>query len=215
MKCVNGSTAPTLFAFGHAHLDVAWLWPLAETQRKAARTFSNQLALMEEYPEYKFLQSQPHLYYMVRAAYPELYRRIKQAVKRGQLIADGGMWVEADTNLSGGESLIRQFLHGKRFFREEFGVENEVLWLPDVFGYSGALPQIMAGCGIKYFSTAKIFWNYHGGEPFPYNTFYVGGHRRLGGAGQPDQRLQFAGRPRQRHPALERAGAEGRHRHAD
>ena len=81
------------------------------------------------------------------------------------------MWVEADTNISGGESLIRQFVHGKRFFRDEFGVESELLWLPDVFGYSGAMPQIMQGCGIKYFSTQKIFWAYNGGDPFPYNTF--------------------------------------------
>ncbi len=171
LECVNGSTAPTLFAFGHAHLDVAWLWPLEETERKCVRTFSSQLALMAEYPEYRFLQSQAHLYWMVKHHYPDLYRRIKRAVKAGQFIPEGGMWVEADTNISGGESLIRQFLYGKRFFRDEFGVECQILWLPDVFGYSGALPQIMRGCGIKYFSTQKIFWTYHGGEPFPYNTF--------------------------------------------
>lgn len=171
LECVNGSTAPVLFAFGHAHLDVAWLWPLKETGRKCVRTFSSQLALMEEYPEYRFLQSQAYLYWMVKTHYPDLYRRIKQAVRAGQFIPEGGMWVEADTNLSGGESLIRQFLYGKRFFRDEFGVECQILWLPDVFGYSGALPQIMRGCGIKYFSTQKIFWTYHGGDPFPYNTF--------------------------------------------
>jgi alpha-mannosidase len=171
LECVNGSTAPTLFAFGHAHLDVAWLWPLEETERKAVRTFSSQLALMEEYPEYRFLQSQAHLYWMVKQHYPDLYRRIKRAVKAGQFVPEGGMWIEADTNISGGESLIRQFLYGKRFFREEFGVECEILWLPDVFGYSGALPQIMRGCGIRYFSTQKIFWAYNGGEPFPHNTF--------------------------------------------
>jgi alpha-mannosidase len=171
LECVNGSTAPTLFAFGHAHIDVAWLWPLAETERKCVRTFATQLALMEEYPEYKFLQSQPHLYRMVETHYPELYERIQAAARAGQFIADGGTWVEPDTNISGGESLIRQFLHGKRFYREEFGVECEMLWLPDVFGYSGALPQIMRGCGVKYFSTQKIFWTYNGGDPFPYNTF--------------------------------------------
>jgi alpha-mannosidase len=171
LECVNGSTAPTLFAFGHAHIDVAWLWPLAETERKAGRTFATQLALMEEYPEYRFLQSQPHLYTMVRERYPELYTRIKEAAARGQFIPDGAAWVEPDTNVTGGESLIRQLIHGKRFFREEFGVECELLWLPDVFGYSGALPQILRGCGIKYFSTQKIFWAYNGGDPFPYNTF--------------------------------------------
>jgi len=127
---------------------------------------------MEQYPEFKFLQSQAHLYRMAQRLYPELYARIKEAVKRGQWIVEGGMWVEADTNISSGESLIRQFIHGKRYFKEEFGVENELMWLPDVFGYSGALPQIMAGCGINYFSTQKIFWTYNGGEPFPYNTFW-------------------------------------------
>lgn len=171
LECTNGSTAPTLFAFGHSHIDMAWLWPLTETERKCTRTLGTQLALLEEYPEYKYLQSQPQLYAMMKAHYPELYTRVKEMVKQGRMIPDGGMWVEADTNLSSGESLIRQFIHGKKFFRDEFGVENELLWLPDVFGYSGALPQIMKGCGIRYFATAKIFWAYGGAEPFPYNTF--------------------------------------------
>jgi alpha-mannosidase len=172
LACRNGSTSPTMFAFGHAHIDVAWLWPLAETERKAARTFSTQLGLIEEYPGFKFLQSEPHLYQMVKTRYPEIYQRVKKAVKDNRIVAEGGMWVEADTNITGGESLIRQFLHGLAFFRQELGVDNELLWLPDVFGYSGSLPQIMRGCGIRYFSTAKIFWNYNGGEVFPYNTFH-------------------------------------------
>jgi len=172
LECVNGSTAPLMFAFGHAHLDVAWLWPLAETERKAVRTFSSQLALMEEYPEYRFLQSETEVYNMVKTHYPEVYERVKEAVGTGRLIAEGSMWVEPDTNITGGESLIRQFIHGMRFFREEFGIETQVMWLPDVFGYSGACPQIMRGCGVKYFSTAKIFWNYYGGDPFPHNTFW-------------------------------------------
>lgn len=172
LACVNGSTAPVLYAFGHGHIDVAWLWPLAETERKAARTLSTQLALIREYPGYRFLQSEPHLYLMLKEKYPELYGRVAKAARAGRIVAEGGMWVEADTNLSGGESLIRQFLHGGRFFREEFGQENELLWLPDVFGYSGALPQIMRGCGIRYFSTAKIYWIYNGGDPFPYTTFH-------------------------------------------
>jgi alpha-mannosidase len=171
LDCVNGSTAPTMFAFGHAHLDVAWLWPLAETERKIGRTLATQLALAEEYPEFKFLESQPHLYHMLKARYPELYERVRAAVGAGQLIPEGSTWVEPDTNIPSGESLIRQFLYGKRFFRQEFGVECQLLWLPDVFGYSGALPQIMRGCGVRYFSTHKIFWTYKGGEPFPYNTF--------------------------------------------
>ena len=171
LDCKNGSTAPTLYAIGHAHLDVAWLWPLAETERKIGRTISNQLALMAEYPDYKYIQTQPHLFTMLRRLYPELYTRAQTAVTSGQLIVEGGMWVEADTNLPSGESLIRQFIHGKRFFKEEFGVESELLWLPDVFGYSGSLPQIMKGCGIHYFATHKIFWTYNGGDPFPYNLF--------------------------------------------
>ena len=167
----NGDTTPEMIGFGHGHLDVAWLWPLAETERKCVRTFSTQLALMKRYPEYKFLQSQPHLYQMVKDHYPDLYLQVQEAVARGQWIPDGAAWVEPDTNITGGESLIRQLIHGKRFFRDEFDVECELLWLPDAFGYSAALPQIMLGCGVKYFSTHKIFWLYNGGTPFPYNTF--------------------------------------------
>ncbi|MFZ6026110.1 MAG: alpha-mannosidase [Chloroflexota bacterium] len=172
LDSVNGSTMPTLHAFGHAHLDIAWLWPLQETERKMARTIVNQLALFDEYPEYKFLQSQPHLYLMLRQKYPALYERLKEAVQTGRLLADGAMWVESDTNLAGGEALIRQVLYGRRFFRDEFGVDSRVLWLPDVFGYSGALPQILKGCGCTGFATQKITWTYNGGEPFPYNTFW-------------------------------------------
>ncbi len=168
---VNGTTAPTMFAFGHAHLDVAWLWPLAETERKFARTIATQLALMGEYPEYRFLQSQPYLFGVLKNRYPGLYERAKEAIKSGRLVPEGGMWIEADSNISGGESLIRQFIHGKRFFRDEFGLDSEILWLPDAFGFSGALPQIMRGCGVRYFATAKLAWRYAGGEPFPYNTF--------------------------------------------
>lgn len=167
----NGSTAPQMFCFGHSHIDVAWLWPLAQTFRKSAHTFSSMLALMDRYEEFRFLQSQAQLYDFLRAQYPRLYARIKRAARRGQWIADGAMWVEADMNVSGGEALIRQFLYGKRFFRREFGVDCRVCWLPDVFGYSANLPQILRGCGVRYFSTQKIYWNYHGGTTFPYDTF--------------------------------------------
>ena len=171
LACVNGTTAPTFYAFGHAHLDVAWLWPWAESERKFARTVINQLSLMEEYPEYRFLQSQPQLYLMLKNHYPELYERFKQALLSGKVIADGAMWVEADTNITGGESLIRQIMYAKQFFKQEFSRDMEVMWLPDVFGYSGALPQIMLNCGCTSFATQKIAWMYHGGDPFPYNTF--------------------------------------------
>ena len=172
LEARNGSTSPFMHAFGHAHIDVAWLWPLRETEAKCTRTFATQLAMMKEYPEYKFLQSQPHLYWMMKQRYPALYGLIRKAVKKGQWIPDGGMWVEADSNMSGGESLVRQFIHGKRFFKEEFGVENELLWLPDAFGFSGALPQIMAGCGVKFFSTSKLTWRWNDDAIFPYNTFW-------------------------------------------
>ncbi|MBM6995705.1 alpha-mannosidase [Paenibacillus sp. DXFW5] len=172
LACVNGSTVPTLYLMGQSHLDVAWLWPIEETKRKIARTMSNQLALIDEYPEYRYTQSQPYLFQLVKTLYPELYARIKQAVKEGKIIPEGSMWVEPDTNLPGGESLIRQAMHGKRFFKEEFGVDNEMLWLPDVFGYSGNLPQIMKGCGIKYFGSVKLFGTYDNvADPFPHNTF--------------------------------------------
>ncbi len=167
----NGDTTPEMIGFGHAHIDVAWLWPLAETERKCVRTFSTQLGLMARYPDYKFMQSQPQLYVLVKEKYPDLYNKILEAVERGQWIPDGASWVEPDTNVTGGESLIRQMIHGLRFYKEEFGIECEMLWLPDVFGYSGALPQIMRGCGLRFFSTQKIFWAYHGGARFPYNTF--------------------------------------------
>ena len=171
LESKNGPTMPTLFAFGHAHIDVAWLWPLQETERKMARTVINQLNLFDEYPQHIFLQSQPHLYEMLRRYYPELHQRFTAALKAGKVIADGGMWVEADTNVSGGESLIRQILYGKEYYKNVLGVDSKVLWLPDVFGYSGALPQILKSCGMIGFTTQKITWAYGGGDPFPYNTF--------------------------------------------
>ncbi|MBD3392300.1 MAG: alpha-mannosidase [Chitinivibrionales bacterium] len=167
----NRAAPPAMYAFGHGHLDVAWLWPLAESERKAARTLSNQLALADEYRGYGFLHSQPQLLQMVKDRYPALYRRAKAAARTGGIIPEGGMWVEADTNITGGESLIRQFMHGKRFIRKEFGRASRLLWLPDVFGYCGALPQIMKGCGVEYFATAKLRWHYQGGTDFPYDTF--------------------------------------------
>lgn len=172
LAAVNGSTAPKFYAIGNAHLDLAWLWPMAETYRKTERTFAAQLRLMEEYPEYKYIQSQPAAYEMCRKHYPDLFEKIRKAAKSGQWIADGAMWVEPDTNMAGGEALIRQLLYGKRYYQEYFDVDSQTLWLPDTFGYSAALPQILKGCGVKYLVTQKIFWSYNEGEQFPYHYFY-------------------------------------------
>ncbi len=144
---------------GHTHIDVAWWWTVAQTREKVVRSFATVLKLMEEYPNYKFMSSQPVLYHFLKQRYPELMEQIKARVKEGRWETEGGMWLEADCNLTSGESLVRQFVYGKRFFREEFGVDNKILWLPDVFGYSGALPQIMKKSGVDYFMTTKLAWN--------------------------------------------------------
>ena len=154
---------------GHTHIDVAWEWTLAQTREKALRSFSTVLALMDKYPEYKFMSSQPQLYKYLKEESPELYEKVKEKIKEGRWEVEGGMWVEADCNLSSGESLVRQFLYGKRFIKEEFGIDSRVLWLPDVFGYSAALPQIMKKCGIDKFITSKIGWNES--NKMPYDTF--------------------------------------------
>lgn len=153
---------------GHTHIDVAWWWTVEQTREKVGRSFATVLKLMEEYPGYRFMSSQPQLYTFLKERYPELYERLKERVAEKRWEPEGGMWVEADCNLTSGESLVRQFLHGKRFFREEFGVDNRILWLPDVFGYSGALPQIMKKCGIDYFMTTKLAWNQF--NKVPYDT---------------------------------------------
>ena len=158
----------TAACIGHTHIDVAWWWTVEQTREKVARSFATVLKLMEEYPGYKFMSSQPQLYVFLKERYPELYARLKERVAEKRWEPEGGMWVEADCNLTSGESLVRQFLYGKRFFREEFGVDNRILWLPDVFGYSGALPQIMKKCGIEYFMTTKLAWNQF--NKIPYDT---------------------------------------------
>lgn len=154
-----GYTDVIATCIGHTHIDVAWWWTVQQTREKVARSFSTVLKLMEEYPNYKFMSSQPILYQFLKERYPEVFEKIRERVKEGRWEPEGGMWVEADCNLTSGESLVRQFLYGKKFFKEEFGVDNEVLWLPDVFGYSGALPQIMKKSGIRYFMTTKLAWN--------------------------------------------------------
>ena len=156
-------------AIGHSHIDVEWLWPLRETVRKVGRTFASQLLLMERYPGFKYGSSQAQLYALCKEHYPALYRKVKKAVADGRWEVQGGMWVEADCNVPSGESLVRQCLVGQRFFRDEFGVVPRNLWLPDVFGYSGQLPQILKQCGIGFFLTQKLSWNRY--NVFPHNSF--------------------------------------------
>ncbi len=150
---------PRVIATGHAHIDLAYLWRLRHSRLKAANTFSTALYHMDRYPYFIFTQSQPQLYQFVKEDQPELYRRIQQKVVAGQWEPEGAMWVEADVNITGAESLVRQFLFGQRFFRQEFGYTCKVLWLPDVFGYSAALPQLIKNSGAEYFITSKISWN--------------------------------------------------------
>ena len=160
----------SVYPLGHAHLDTAWLWPLHITHLKMAHTTANQLRLMERYPEYVFVHSQASQYEWVEKEYPALFEQIKQAIHRGQWEPVGSMWVEADCNLTGSESMVRQFLYGRRYFRDKLGVQTHDMWLPDVFGYSAALPQILKKFDIKYFLTQKISWNQF--NKFPHHTFW-------------------------------------------
>jgi alpha-mannosidase len=171
---IENSGAPiaaVIHATGHAHIDVAWLWTLGQTRRKAERTFHTVIRLMEQFPEYQFTQSQPQLYQFIKEDQPALFASIKQRIAEKRWEPIGGMWVEADCNLSGAESLARQFLLGRTFFREHFGkdAESPVLWLPDVFGYAWALPQLIQQAGLKYFMTIKIGWSQY--NRLPYDTF--------------------------------------------
>ncbi|MBQ8213883.1 MAG: alpha-mannosidase [Clostridia bacterium] len=161
--------APKTICIGHTHIDCAWLWTLKQTREKVQRSFSSVVELMSRYPEYRFMSSQALLYQYLKEEAPKLYERVKQLIRDGRWECEGGMWVEADCNLPSGESLVRQVLYGKRFFKEEFDVENRVLWLPDVFGYSAALPQILRKSGIEWFVTSKISWN--DCNKMPYDTF--------------------------------------------
>lgn len=167
---LHAADRPSILFAGHSHIDVAWLWPLEETRRKCGRTFATVLSLMDQYPDYHFLQSQPQLYKYTKEDFPQVYERLCRRVAEGRWEATGGMWVEADTNVPSGESLVRQVLFGKRFFRQEFGVDNTLLWLPDVFGYTAALPQIIAKSGMEYFMTTKVSWNQW--NKIPYDTFW-------------------------------------------
>ncbi len=167
---VNASDAPYAGLIGHSHMDTAWLWHIDETIKKCARTYSNQLSLMEQYPEYMFVQSSACHSDMMRKYYPELFARIQQKVKEGKYEPNGGVWVECDCNITSGEAMVRQFLWGQRFTRKYFDYTSNCFWLPDTFGYSAAIPQIMKGCGVDYFLTTKLSWN--DTNAFPYDTFY-------------------------------------------
>ena len=154
---------------GHTHIDVAWLWTLDQTREKVQRTFGNVIEMMKKYPDYKFMSSQPQLLKYLKEEAPEMYEEVRKLVKEGRIELEGSMWLEADCNLSSGESLVRQILFGKRFFKKEFGVDNSIVWLPDVFGYSAAMPQIMKKSGVNKFVTSKIAWNET--NRMPYDTF--------------------------------------------
>lgn len=163
------ASAHTLHAVGHAHIDSAWLWPVRETARKVSRTFSNVLALMDEDPDVVFASSSAQQFAWVKEYYPDLFARIVERVREGRFIPVGGMWVESDTNMPGGEALARQFLFGKSFFLREFGIDTPEVWLPDSFGYTGALPQIAKAAGARWFLTQKISWNET--NRMPHHTF--------------------------------------------
>lgn len=163
------ASAHRILATGHAHIDSAWLWPVRETVRKCARTFTNVTSLMDEYPDFVFSCSSAQQYAWLKEHHPRVYERIREKVVAGTFVPVGGMWVESDTNMPGSEALARQFIAGKRFFLDEFGVECEEAWMPDSFGYSAALPQIVAAAGERWFLTQKISWNQT--NRFPHHTF--------------------------------------------
>ncbi|MGG0741325.1 alpha-mannosidase [Niallia taxi] len=170
LQTISKTSDITIHTVGHTHIDVAWLWRLKNTREKSARSFSTVLHLMKQFPDYLFLQTQPQLYDYLKCDYPDIYAQIKERVAEGKWEAGGAMWLEADCNIPSGESLVRQILHGKNYFKEEFGVDCEYLWLPDVFGYSWALPQILIKSGIKTMMTTKISWNQY--NRMPHDTFY-------------------------------------------
>ncbi|MGN0753572.1 MAG: alpha-mannosidase [Aristaeellaceae bacterium] len=171
LECHNGSTAPTMWLIANSHIDLAWLWPAEETFHKSARTYSNQLALMEEYPEYRFLLCEPALLEMLKAFDPAIWQRVKDAHARGQIIADGVFFVECDSNFPGGESIIRQLMWGRKWYQENLGETPQVAWHPDSFGYSAALPQLLRAFGVNYFATQKLLRADPECERFPYQDF--------------------------------------------
>lgn len=167
---IGGNAEGTIHMVGQSHIDIAWLWPVRETVRKTSRTFSTVNALMEEFPEYQFAQSQPQLFEYLKENDPELFAKVKERIREGRWELVGGMWVEPDLNIPSGESLMRQMLYGQRFYLEEFGKTSEIEWLPDTFGYCASLPQILRHGGVRYFMTTKLGWN--DTNVFPYDLFH-------------------------------------------
>lgn len=165
----NGGSAPAAALIGHSHIDTAWLWTLEETTKKIARTAANQFNLMDQYPEYRFIQSAAYHSWLMEQHYPQIFRQLQRRAAAGQFELNGAVWVECDCNIPSGESLVRQFLWGTRYIRSRFGLEQKAFWLPDTFGYSAALPQIMRGFGVTGFLTTKLAWN--DTNRFPYETF--------------------------------------------
>ena len=170
LELKNGPTTPTMGICGHSHIDTAWLWTVSETWRKLGRTYSSVLALMDQYPEFRFTQSAAYHYEKARELYPEVFQRVVERVKEGRWEVNGAMYIEPDCNIPSGESFVRQALVGQRLYREMFGLTTDTLWQPDVFGYSAALPQILQKSGVRYFLTTKLGWN--DTNRFPHDTFW-------------------------------------------
>jgi alpha-mannosidase len=170
LKLKNGDSGPSVGFVGHSHMDTCWLWTVGETIRKCARTYSNALNLMRQYPEYRFVQSSSYHLKMMEKHYPVIFEEIKERVIEGRWEPNGGSWIEPDGNIPSGESFIRNFIVGQAYTKEKFDYTSDTFWLPDTFGYNAALPQILRGCGLKYFTTTKLTWNET--SVFPYDTFY-------------------------------------------
>ena len=209
LEAIPYATPGRVILTGHSHLDIAWLWTTNELTRKTARTFANTLALMDAYPDFRFTQSQAATYWFIKEYYPELYPRIKEKVKSGQWEIVGNTWVEADTNIASGESLIRQLLYGREFFLKEFGVSSDIYWLPDCFGFTAALPQIIRRSGMKYFFTSKLQNN--DTNEFPMSVFRWRAHsgdevlaymQKIGYGGEADAYYITEARARNRQNAL-------------
>ncbi len=202
-------SASQVISVGHAHIDLAWLWPLRETRRKAGRTFATALRMLDEYPDYVFGTSQPQMLQWVQEDYPDLFAQVQKQIAAGRWECQGAMWVEPDINIPSGESLVRQCLYGKKYFSDVFGVDVRNLWLPDVFGYSGALPQILKQAGVDLFMTQKISWNET--NRFPYHTFMWEGidGTQIHAHFLPTNTYNFSNRPNELISSEQRFGQSG------